>query len=1348
MKTLRLLGDMLACLICLWTLKLALMLMRMLRNTLRSMFGLPRSRPRPRSRSKLTLPLMLMLTLMVMLAMTAQGAPQLAIPDGRLGVAGAGVPVNVLINFSVTHEDAGAAYREPYQADVAYAGYFNADLCYQYPMLAKAGAVLQPDLGERSGYFAPSAAADTRRECRGDFSGNFLNWASSTTLDLLRYGLTGGDRAVDTAALTILQRAWLPDGRFHDDFYAHPRHFPRKVLTGGTLSSAPARVTPFATDKLYIVSCRDRILFSNTDKGGSCDAPRLGEGRLLASDKYFGEYIVRVKVCGADDAVLRPALCVRYGASYKPQGVLQAATQQIGVMGYLTDSAAPALPPYGGALRAPLKQLGNAGPGDPPGAGAEGRATSAANSNANANPNANAKAKAKAKAKDQDQSRPDTHDSEWHPRTGVLSANPDRGPGPVSGAIHYINRLGRADPARRGAYPRADPGAELFYESLRYLQGRAPTLTEGSALDDGLPVWRTRADPVALACQRNIVAVIGHTAFVDDRHVPGNTLGSHNDVPRASDTFTAPALDVVAATRRVGELEADAGGTPRADLLRLALLEDGPGGAGSFYLAGAAYWAHTNAIRPDMAARVDTFALEIGSPGRLKGSALYLAAKFGAFDDRNADGNPFVTTDGRRDNSEWSDAAGMPAHYVAATEAHALVPGLRRWFAGMGARGGAVAGATAAAGRFVIDTQHDPAHWSGAVQRRNFSVSADGTLIMAQEPAWDARALLDGDAEKAAAPRHIYTAEVGADGSIATVAFTWDSLSAPLRAYLDAPGPGLPGDARGRARVDYLRGARDAELGRAGGIFRPRASVLGDIIHSTPLVVGPPSASVQATGYAQFRKRHATRPSVVYVGANDGMLHAFDATDGRELFAYIPHVLLPALSQLTDPAYRHRAYVDASAGQGEAFIGGQWRSVLASGMGMGARGVFALDITDPASFDSGMNALWEFTDADDAAMGHVRTTPLVARLRNGEKDGQLLYRYFVVVSSGINPAAANGAGTLFLLALDKPATEKWRHGFNYFKIGTSGSGSGSEGEGEGRGDVPNALSPPVLAIAADGSARYAYAGDLHGHLWRFTFGAKPAGGSVATPLFSARDSNGAAQPFAHAPSLVFAPGGGYLVLAGTGKFIEQSDTDAASYLPQSFYAIHDSLATPVARVAGRGALAARTLTGTGRYQVTGAPLDYSAPDAQSGWYFDFPHTKLDGERAAGPAAVRSGAIVFDTLLPGADACTGTASRSYAIDALTGFAYSADGVAQVNATTGELTGPSVAQLAPMLIEMSVGSEPRTPTGGAVAIRTLALVRLLPAGKGVAVRRLKVAFQAKRLSWREVANWQDLHDAAKK
>ena len=1213
-------------------------------------------------------------------AVGAAAPPQLQVPHGQLGAPGAGIAPNVLLNLSLTFEDAGAAYRDPYAAGVDYAGYFNARLCYRYPMRGRGNAA-EPDLEAATGFFSPFKASDAAHECGGDsFSGNFLNWATASTLDLLRAALTGGDRVIDEPALTVLQRAWLPDGVVNPDFYAHAQHFPRKSLTG----AQAAGLTPFGNAPLFIVSCRNRVLFSTTQKGSRCDAPRFGvSGRRLVSDKYFGEFNVRVSVCTGADSAARPGLCRAYGAVFKPTGVIQLAGKRIriGIMSYLAGAKAADPEAYGGALRAELKSA----------------------------------------------------EDETSAATGITK------PG---GAIAAINRFGRTDAARPGVYNAGEPGAELFYEALRYLQGRGPSVP-GAGVDAGMPVLNTRADPVLASCQRNIVATIGHSAFNADRFLPGNTRTLFGDTARASDNFVPSAMfDVMEATRRVGAMEADparifGNQAPRAELLKLDTLDNGLEGRGSRYLAGAAYWAHVNPIRSDKPARVDSFSLELGAAPASGDSALYLAAKYGAFNDRNGDGNPFITTGNRRDSSEWSTDGAAPSHYQLASRPHDIAGAVAAMFAGAGAQGAVTAGPSAAAqgkgSNFVVLTASDPESGVGSLRRHTLKVQFGAEAAIASQAMWDAGELLGGNPNKVppvpALPpvaRKLFT--LAPQERAATLPFSWASLPAETRALLDVPAKGLARDGQGELRTAWLRGDRSRELGRPGGLFRKRAGVLGDIVHSTPLIVGPPAAG-GGEAREQFRNQYRERATAIYVGANDGMLHAFSATDGAELFAYVPRALMPDLAALASPAWQPRPYVDGSPGHGEAQLTGGWATVLASGMGMGARGLFALDISNPGAFDKGQGALWEFTEHDDPAIGNLREAPHIVKLDVGKDGAAPVYRYFALAPSGMN--SLSGQQAMFLLALDKPPAQAWRLGTNYYRLSIPAA----------EGALPNKLSAPGLVLAADGSARHGYAGDLHGNLWRFDFATK----SVHR-MFTARDRAGAAQPITHAPKVVFAPGGGYLVIFGTGKFIEQADTERASFVTQSMYAIHDRMLTPPSPVAARAQLAPRTLAGDGSYSITGAAIDYYAPNAKRGWYFDFPNTRQDGERAAGSARSVAGAIVFDTVLPGADQCTAPARRQYVLDAVSGLALDAAGVARSGEVTGELA-LSAGLAPPLLLDLGTAAGQRDATGAATATRSFTLLRPRPGAAG-AGKTLKTTYPAKRLGWREVSNWQELHEAAAK
>lgn len=646
---------------------------------------------------------------------------------------------------------------------------------------------------------------------------------------------------------------------------------------------------------------------------------------------------------------------------------------------------------------------------------------------------------------------------------------------------------------------------------------------------------------------------------------------------------------------------------------------------------------------------------------------------------------------------------------------------------------------TAGAGS-LFQAGFDPADWSGGLSRFDVSVDADGHAHTGMR-LWQAGDILSGAASgnaplspsPAPAMRRIYTS-AGPFGAVPLLPFEWSRLPGAQRALLDvAPDSGLA-DGLGPQRLAYLRGERSLEAGRPGGMFRPRGSVLGDIVHATPLYLGAPAALPPGAGHDAFYLANRARRSVVYVGANDGMLHAFDADGGNELFAYVPQALIGALNALSGTHYAHRPYVDGAAGAGDAPLRNGWASVLVVGMGGGAAGVFALDVTDPDHFDAGAGALWEFTDHDDVTIGNVTAAPAIARFKVDDSGGVPVYRYFAVVAGG----PQRGTGALFLLALDKRPGQAWRRGVNYYKLSTPVAAPG---------DV-NALAPPVLVPGSDGAVRYAYAGDLQGNLWRLDFSGRApwsggvGGGASGQPLFVARDGAGARQPITEQAQVVFAPGGGYLVLFGTGDVVEPSATSPSAYQPQSFYAIRDALDDTA--VTGRAALAARTLSGPadGAAGFVVAGPEYAGQAAVRGWYLDFPLAGATGERSVSAAVLAAGKVFFNTVVPGSEPGALAAARSYAFDSLSGYALGGDGVGRDGAISGQAM-PADMRGAPVVLRTSA------PDAAPAGARQAAYVVLAVGQTGaqtVAGGRLALSVPAGRLSWREVANWRELHEAA--
>lgn len=393
------------------------------------------------------------------------------------------------------------------------------------------------------------------------------------------------------------------------------------------------------------------------------------------------------------------------------------------------------------------------------------------------------------------------------------------------------------------------------------------------------------------------------------------------------------------------------------------------------------------------------------------------------------------------------------------------------------------------------------------------------------------------------------------------IALSWSSLSTAQQCMLnnDPSTSALDNDSKGSARLDFLRGDATNE----GGYFRSRGAKLGDIINSSPIYVGAPPylPDLESVTHSSFRGTYYNRQAMVYVGGNDGMLHGFEASTGIEKIAYIPSMLFPNLGDLTNSAYSHRYYVDGTPTTGDAFgtftnvtgtcTSGCWRTVLVSGMASGAKGLFALDITDPAgasigslSFDESNAAniaLWEFTDSTTPAdMGYIFGRPTIARVRTGTSTTA----WAVIFGNGYN--STNERAILYVVDIVSGAIIR--------KIDLSNGATGTS----------NGLSTAaVVDVDGDYLMDYVYAGDLRGNLWKvdLTSTNTSSWGSYYTksgnpaPLFIATDSNNTVQPITVRPEVSAHPDGqsGYMVYFGTGKYLETGDKAAATTYPPGFY---------------------------------------------------------------------------------------------------------------------------------------------------------------------------------------------------
>lgn len=423
--------------------------------------------------------------------------------------------------------------------------------------------------------------------------------------------------------------------------------------------------------------------------------------------------------------------------------------------------------------------------------------------------------------------------------------------------------------------------------------------------------------------------------------------------------------------------------------------------------------------------------------------------------------------------------------------------------------------------------------------------------------------------------------------------------------YLSIDPMSLDSDLNGSKRLNYLRGSKTDEL----SLFRVRNSVLGDIINSSPILVEPPAELSRDSTYNSFKTANANRKTILYVGANDGMLHGFDVDNGNEVLAYVPNAVFNNLNKLSAPNYGHQFYVDGSIVTNNVkFSNNTWHTMLVSSMGNGGRGIFGLDITNPSTFTEANAAnivKFEYTNTQDPDVGYIQGTPSIIKMNNG--------KYAAVFGNGYN-STGNGQASLFIVDIQTGALIK--------KIST----------GVGNLTTPNALSSPALVdIDGNGTADYAYAGDLQGNLWKFDLSSSTTTNwNLAysnTPLFNV------GKPITEQPDLTPHPNGGYMVYFGTGKYIESSDSTDTS--ANNFYGIWDnniSTITNISQLQPQTVTGNPVLNGNVYRTISNNIVNYSN---KRGWFLILP---TSGERSITNPLLRGGKIIFTTMIPNAAGC--------------------------------------------------------------------------------------------------------------
>lgn len=586
--------------------------------------------------------------------------------------------------------------------------------------------------------------------------------------------------------------------------------------------------------------------------------------------------------------------------------------------------------------------------------------------------------------------------------------------------------------------------------------------------------------------------------------------------------------------------------------------------------ANPAFWQH-----------MVTFGISIGLSGNLNVADTNARVRAGQ---AVAWPNPMDAEDNDRIDDLFHAAVNGRGTFVSASNPAEFASGLGNALRAIAERRGsgsnaAVTGNSTSAGTRLFQAKFFSSKWYGEMQAFNITSSGVDTTA----PVWTASIPTYGS-------RTILTHNGTAGATFPTPAQT-TALTADV--------------------VNYIRGDRSKELPASGGTLRNRTSLLGSIVNSSPTYV-------KGTGAIE----------TVFVGANDGMLHAFNAANGVERFAYVPRGIdLADLKEYSNPAYGHRFFVDGAIVTSSSRVLAN-RTVLVGALGRGGKGLFALDVTDPTSFTN-TKVLWDKDGSFDSDMGQILGRPIIAKLNNGSSA--------VLVPNGLNSTGERAV--LFVLDLQTGA-----------KIAEIDTGVGSP-------TATNGLSSPNGWDAdGNGTVDTVYAGDFRGNLWKFDLSSSsPASWGVANgrPLFTPTVAG--TQPVTGGVTIGVDPATGKRwVFFGTGRLL--TTTDLTDITRQAWHGVIDDPAATASVT--RAGMTSRNIAYFDSATKSRAFEPNSAlPPNSKGWYIDLdlpPANTLEGERMIGGQQLIKNVLLASSIIPSTEnPCRGGRGYVNAVDAFTG-----------------------------------------------------------------------------------------------
>jgi type IV pilus assembly protein PilY1 len=609
----------------------------------------------------------------------------------------------------------------------------------------------------------------------------------------------------------------------------------------------------------------------------------------------------------------------------------------------------------------------------------------------------------------------------------------------------------------------------------------------------------------------------------------------------------------------------------------------------------------------------------------------------------------------------WHAAVNGRGIYFSAKDPNQLQSGLTTALAAIKTTTGAAASSATSTpnvtptDNFIYSSTYRTVKWDGEVVAEKIDV-VTGAVVPGI--AWSVGPLLDARSLPASDDRAIFTFDAS-DPSTKLKNFLYGNLTGTEAAFFanhcttdpalwPQCGPMSAADLAiansGTNLVNYLRGQKQHET----NYYRFREHTLGDTVNAKPAFLGKPNliyGDAVVPDYNSFKSGPAaSRPPVLFIASNDGMLHAINggeaaAGGGTELWAYVPRMLMPQLFKLAATNYdvNHRFYVDGSPATMDVFLGGAWKTIVVGGLNAGGRGFYALDVTDTST----PKGLWEIcSDASlcaisDPDIGYSYGQPLITKRPS---DG----KWVVLVTSGHNNVSpGDGGGHLFVLDAATGAVLS--------KTSTAISGT----------NVGDTTTPSGFArttgfafnFAVNNTTTIVYGGDLLGNVWRFdlsTDSATPDGVTVQR-IGQAMDGSSPPKPQSITTKLELTrfDAGFNVVYVATGRFLGASDIqDPATLVPplnvayqQSVYGLKDTgadvgnMRDPAAKLVQQ----VMSVIDANSRTISNNTVDWTT---KNGWWVDLnPANDSPGERVNIDIQLVRGVLLVDANEPNNEACS-------------------------------------------------------------------------------------------------------------